>query len=65
MIKTLTTEQAIEVENNLLVASKALKCVYRQLSKVDGFDNTNKAVWANATDAEEAAIQFRQYAEGG
>jgi len=61
MDKVLTIEGALELENHFITASKALKCAYRNMKQIGGFEPTCKEVADAALDADSAAKQMRQW----
>ena len=60
-MKTMTIEQALELESHFITASKALKCAYRNMKKIGGFEPTIKEVADAALDSDNAANQMRQW----
>ena len=61
MIKVMTVENALELENHFISASKSLKCAYRNMKSTGGFESTCKETADAALDADAAASQMRQW----
>lgn len=57
----LTIEEALELENHFIQASKALKCAWRKMKRFPQFERTAAEVADAALDADEAAKHMRQF----
>jgi len=60
MDKVLTIEGALELENHFIIASRALKCAYRNMKRYKGFKTTCREVANASLVADNAAAQMRQ-----
>ena len=61
MSKLMTLEDAIELENHFIEASKALKCAHRKMKGINGFKSTCREVSTAILDTDISASLIRQW----